>query len=874
MAEIICPHCGMLNYTVSGECQNCHRPLLPPEGQASQGGEADKPHVSPFGTDDFQAQGEEPEWMRVIRQKKETEDVGSKLEPDLTDQVGGDWLAQIRETSVEKNEEEKPESAPEGDDWLNNIRNRVSEEGLETLNTPPPEDAEPSDMLDPYWLKKLHDSHKDELGQFADLTGIPDEESLPDWLAGPAHPESSDSLPSTGSDAESTPVEEKNSPADADQMGAYGDAYYKKTTALHPLKDQTPEKEENIPVVHQEQGNGTNPPMEEIPSGGFKAETAGGESSDTNDQQNQAKPEIQPNRSLIGSGLTNYLDPFWLKKLEETHGNPLEGAEPSADNQPEIPARTTYLDPNAVKQPAEPEPEEPIPSEDHPEAEQAPVPFAGVDAGENPPGELFQSQPQDEQGNIVQPVESAGEEISGEPVSSSESLSTDQTGPVTESNPPVEATPGDSQDWLADFRAKSNLTIGQEGSGESTEPLNLSDQSSGEPKKESLPSGEGEEPEILPGEIPGWVQALRPVEDAAPFVVPDADTNRQFEDQGPLAGIQGILPSEPVGEKYEQPLVFSAGLNLTEKQSAQVELFRNLLAARGIPQKIIHEQKQPYPQAIRWIVSIILLLAVAVIIISGKGAFGSPAYYPQESVAAFQILKDLPSDSRVLIAVDYAPAYTGEIESAILPALKLLNQKGAQMAFISTSPSGPALSEKLITSITQTAGNGSQPAQQISNFGYVPGGPAALLSLARDLRGTVPYLIDGQPAWQTTGLVNIQKLSDFGVILVLTDNAESARTWAEQVLPISSPMKIIVGTSAQAAPFIRPYYESGQINGLIAGLQGGMTLEKLTGTIITAGLYWDSYQAGILITIILIVAGILLNYIFRHLFQSGSRKKV
>ena len=81
--------------------------------------------------------------------------------------------------------------------------------------------------------------------------------------------------------------------------------------------------------------------------------------------------------------------------------------------------------------------------------------------------------------------------------------------------------------------------------------------------------------------------------------------------------------------------------------------------------------------------------------------------------------------------------------------------------------------------------------------------------------------MDGQQAWQLPPLQGVQKLSDFAAILILTDNADSGRAWIEQTGSAIGNTPLLMVISAQAEPMLLPYYDSGQIKGLVTGLAGG-----------------------------------------------------
>lgn len=67
---------------------------------------------------------------------------------------------------------------------------------------------------------------------------------------------------------------------------------------------------------------------------------------------------------------------------------------------------------------------------------------------------------------------------------------------------------------------------------------------------------------------------------------------------------------------------------------------------------------------------------------------------------------------------------------------------------------------------------------------------------------------------------------------------------------------MIVISSAQAGPMLMPYFHSGQVNGLISGLNGAAAAELanqgLPGYIRR---YWDAYSLGIIMASLLMTLG-------------------
>jgi hypothetical protein len=333
------------------------------------------------------------------------------------------------------------------------------------------------------------------------------------------------------------------------------------------------------------------------------------------------------------------------------------------------------------------------------------------------------------------------------------------------------------------------------------------------------------------------------------------------EQTGPLAGLQGVLPSSPGLGTLRKPPAYNSILKVTDGQQRYTAALERLISSETQPQAA-KRSRLASNRLWRWLIAFLLFLAVGSQLIMGIPVTPASTLQPPEMVSAFTIISTLPSNAPVLVVFDYDPALSGELEAAASPLMDHLLLQGPRLALISTSPTGPALAERFLHDTSASplvAGYNYQPGQQYVNLGYLAGGPAGVQYFANSPTKAAQYTLDGLPAWTLPPLQGIRVLSDFAAVIVLTDNADSGRVWIEQAGSMigNSPMLMVI--SAQAEPMILPYYDSGQIKGLVTGLAGG---EAYSQTFIRPdsrpGLtekYWDSFGVGILVTEILIIAG-------------------
>jgi hypothetical protein len=400
------------------------------------------------------------------------------------------------------------------------------------------------------------------------------------------------------------------------------------------------------------------------------------------------------------------------------------------------------------------------------------------------------------------------------------------------------------------------------------------------PAEESAPAAVPAEEAIGPAKLPSWVQAMRPVE-VAMGAAPSAAEETPTEVQGPLAGLHGVLPAIPgAAAPSGKPRAYSAKLVATEQQQAQAALLERILAAEASPTPMrAAGQVLPTQRVLRWALSALVILVLGAVLASRMQSFQLPSGVPNETVAAITAIESMPEGAPVLLVFDYQPATVGEMEAtgaSLIDHLLLL--KHPNIALISTSPTGPALAERFMSTVL--AGRAYARGAQYVDLGYLPGGLAGVYNFAQDPRSAKPLDFatkSANPAvWESAALAPVQRYSDFAAVIVLTDSVESGRTWVEQTQATRGNSLLVFVASAQAGPMLLPYVDSGQANGMVAGIYGASgTEQRNAGSPAVSGLpgsaptdgeapgyvrrYWDAYSAGLYLAVILIVLGALAN---------------
>ena len=385
------------------------------------------------------------------------------------------------------------------------------------------------------------------------------------------------------------------------------------------------------------------------------------------------------------------------------------------------------------------------------------------------------------------------------------------------------------------------------------------------PGEEAQVSKEGEEDEgeLKPADVPSWLQAMRPVgvAAAAASVLGDAES-QQVEGAGPLAGLRGALPAEPDVAKVQKPPVYSIKLQVTDAQQLQAELLRGLIDSEDQPQVLPERSAIGSQKVIRLLIAAFLIIPLLFVLLTSTPQLSMPAL-PPEVDAVGRLIDSLPPGAPVLLAVDYQPGFSGEMDTITAPVLQHLFDRSAYLAAVSTIATGPVQAERLFAQMRISTGEPVQVNTNYTNLGYIPGGATGLLAFAQSPRDTLPTNLQGERVWDIPALQPADMLEKFAMVVVATDNPDVARYWIEQVQPYLGATPMVMVLSAQAEPVVRPYYAANpsQVQGLVGGLAGGAAYLGRSARSGVATILWSPYGVGALIAVILMVLAGLANLI-------------
>ncbi|MCB0131291.1 MAG: zinc ribbon domain-containing protein [Caldilineaceae bacterium] len=288
-----------------------------------------------------------------------------------------------------------------------------------------------------------------------------------------------------------------------------------------------------------------------------------------------------------------------------------------------------------------------------------------------------------------------------------------------------------------------------------------------------------------------------------------------------VSGVQGLLePLTVTGRSQPDPLPVPPSAVVVTPDEAR--WMRTVLAAEptvaGAVLDYADQWMQPRPTLrIPWIFGL-LALVIGLPLLGWLPNFaGTPQLWPGVA-AAYAAVDSLPNGADVFVYWAYDPATAGEMDLLAAPLVQHLLEKRSNLTFVSLLPTGPATATRLVTNTLEQVLPPSEAAivarQTLVRNLFLPGGAAVL-----PLLGQAPSALNAtiQTPTLDRGAAGLPPRAE--LTLVIAAEADDVQRWLEMVQPLNRGPVVAV-TAAGADPIVRPYWDSGQLIGLVSGFDG------------------------------------------------------
>ena len=232
----------------------------------------------------------------------------------------------------------------------------------------------------------------------------------------------------------------------------------------------------------------------------------------------------------------------------------------------------------------------------------------------------------------------------------------------------------------------------------------------------------------------------------------------------------------------------------------------------------------------------------------------------------YETIEALPDGSSVIFAAEYDPAGKPELEPFARAVLRQLFRKNAKIAVVTTWKFAPPLVESLWQDIGVKEFDKEYGKDWVF-LGFKEGQDIAIAKMGENLRTFFPKDYKGTPIDDIPLMDGKKSLKDFPLMLIIGAGFPGPKEYVQQVQGRYN-LDIVTATTAVMVPDVAPYYDTGQIKGLVAGMRGAAEYEKILGEpgLATAGL--DAQNLAHVFIILAIIFG---NLIYFKTRKKGPR---
>ncbi|PJF42405.1 MAG: hypothetical protein CUN55_10070 [Phototrophicales bacterium] len=317
--------------------------------------------------------------------------------------------------------------------------------------------------------------------------------------------------------------------------------------------------------------------------------------------------------------------------------------------------------------------------------------------------------------------------------------------------------------------------------------------------------------QMPPNALPEHIQALRETS----LNVSQIQADESTLESGALAGITGGLKIIDL-ERSEEEIVLPSDIQVTPQQAQRIDLLADVLELgedEDEEREAATEKARPRARQ-RARLKLDRTFVAAILVGALAGPFITENLHVAEEpslnefalhqASFFAAIDALQPNDRVLIAFEYGPTAGGELDPLADALLRDLFSKGAIPVTLSTNPLGGVNSTFIVDVLSTDVGFLNALERDIPlaedrdyySIGYISGGPVAIRALTRsETTGTLIFdaSVDEDGTALDIGRIDTE---DFAMVVVIAENIEDLRNWAEQ-FQVAIPKYALITTAIE-----------------------------------------------------------------------------
>ena len=222
----------------------------------------------------------------------------------------------------------------------------------------------------------------------------------------------------------------------------------------------------------------------------------------------------------------------------------------------------------------------------------------------------------------------------------------------------------------------------------------------------------------------------------------------------------------------------------------------------------------------RWVY---LVVGIAVII-PALYPFVVPVYVTPETKAIYDFVESLKPGDVLFLAIDYDPQAMAENHPMAKAIMRQCFSKNIKLIISALSQNGPGMAEQLISE--QAKEFNKKSGIDYCYLGYKPYPGIVILAMGQNFRIPFPTDYYGVPLDSLPMMRDVRNYDNVKAVIDITSSS-AAESWIVYANGRYN-VKVALGVTGVMTANYYPYYQAGQIFGLMGGLKGASEYEKLS----------------------------------------------
>ncbi len=224
---------------------------------------------------------------------------------------------------------------------------------------------------------------------------------------------------------------------------------------------------------------------------------------------------------------------------------------------------------------------------------------------------------------------------------------------------------------------------------------------------------------------------------------------------------------------------------------------------------------------------IVLGLVLIAMIIPTLKPLGLPLMVGTMAKDWYDTVDALPSGSVVLFDIGFGSGGYPSLGPATIAALHQMFEKDLKIILMATALEGSMMYPLIMNKVKPEENYGAVYGEDYVFLGYIAGGQTAMAGVLGDLHAIVSTEYTGKPIDQIPLLKGVEGAEDISLVAYITTSGDTSEGWVYQAYSAYGK-DVVGGMLSMMTTSMKPYYDSGQLKGLLDGVKGAADMEFLT----------------------------------------------